>query len=174
MYQNRQVVLFNTLPFFGAAWQRKYSRRYLVKLNRLVLAHQSSAMPACCCLSRTRISSLLRLPNEATTGLAVRLSRLDGITELKRAPDHRTELTVEFCAGDGPALKPRLTGSSISSGPGSDIVKSGMRDHRATLVQASDGRKGARLLRRSFGKRRFRRSDVVRKRERSESTITWN
>jgi hypothetical protein len=26
MYQNRQVVLFNTLPLFGAAWQKKCSR----------------------------------------------------------------------------------------------------------------------------------------------------
>ena len=43
-----------------------------------------------------------------------------------------------------------------------------MRDQRATLRQFSDGRDGARLLRRSFGPRRnplrFHRVDVVRKR----------
>jgi hypothetical protein len=47
MYQNRQVVLFNTLPFFGAAWQRKCSRQYLIKLNRLALATGVSPKLAC-------------------------------------------------------------------------------------------------------------------------------
>jgi hypothetical protein len=49
MYQNRQVVLFNTLPFFGAAWQRKCSHQYLIKLNRLALATGvSQSLPAWC------------------------------------------------------------------------------------------------------------------------------
>jgi hypothetical protein len=36
MYQNRQVVLFNTLPFFGAAWQRKYSRRHSASVGAAI------------------------------------------------------------------------------------------------------------------------------------------
>ncbi len=61
-----------------------------------------------------------------------------------------------------------LGARSVNRAPQLFDLKIEMRDQRATLRQFSDGRDGARLLRRSFGprrnQRRFQRVDVVRKR----------
>src|ERR1700733_5673625 len=84
MYQNRQVVLFNTLPLFGAAWQKNV-RAVFRQTQPLGSGQLEFCQVAFWCPVPTRISALLRLRNEATTD-----ARAYGVNKLS-APDHRTD-----------------------------------------------------------------------------------